>query len=63
MRPAAERLLELAAWQDEWTRKWAHTVPEGVDGFDREPDSVVDMTASQEAQDNYWREASRILDS
>jgi len=62
---AAEKLEALAEWHSEWQKKWLHTVTVDPVYSQNEPsqypETIVDMSASQEAQDDYWRVANRIL--
>lgn len=62
---AAEKLEALSAWHSEWQKKWLHTVRVDPEYSQNEPsqypETIVDMSASQEAQDEYWRVANRIL--
>lgn len=63
---AATKLKMLAEWHREWAEKWQHTVVVDERYANNNPsqysETIVDMSASEEAQDDYWRVASNILD-
>lgn len=63
---AANKLKMLSEWHREWAEKWEHTVVVDERYANGEgsqySETIVDMSASQEAQDDYWRVASNILD-
>lgn len=62
---ADKKLEALAAWHSEWQKKWAHTVTVDSRYSHNEPsqypETIVDMSASREAQDDYWQVATKIL--
>ena len=63
---AAKKLKMLSEWHREWAEKWEHTVvvdeQYANDESSQYSETIVDMSASQEAQDDYWQVASNILD-
>jgi hypothetical protein len=60
-----EKQRDLAAWHTEWERKWRHTIvlDETYAHDGQYAETIEDMSASAEAETDYWREANRILGS
>lgn len=61
---AEEKAQAIAEWHKKWAKKWADSVE--VDPLytnnnpSQYPETIIDMSASQEAQDEYWDEVFRI---
>lgn len=62
---AEDKLRAVAEWHEKWARKWVDSVtvdPEYSGNTPSQyPETIVDMSASQEAQDEYWAEVFRIM--
>lgn len=60
-----EQSRAISRWHSEWASRWALTVVPDPEYANRErtqyPETAVDLSASQEAEDEYWRGVKRIL--
>lgn len=65
MSQAKAKMAALAEWHDEWQRRHVATVTVDPTYSSNDPsqyaETIVDMSASQQAEDEYWDKALAIL--
>jgi hypothetical protein len=59
-----QKQRELGAWHREWEEKWRHTivVDETYAHDGQYAETIADMSASAEAEDDYWQGVRRIYE-
>lgn len=62
---AEDKIRAVAAWHEEWSRKWENSVtvdPLYADNYPSQyAETIIDMSASEEAQNEYWSRVFKIM--